>query len=73
MDPVTGEIIRSGDKASFDQDTNAAIAALKEKISERDEQIKELEKELDDLKRKCLGQGKVISKIAALVSDVVEE
>ena len=73
VDPVTGEIIRSGEKSVISEDTAAALDALKNQIAEKDKRINELENELTALKRKYNAQSKVIAKIAHLVSDIVEE
>ena len=73
VDPVTGEIIRSGEKSVLSEDTTAALKALKNQITERDNRISALENELITLKRKYNAQSKVIAKIASLVSVIVEE
>lgn len=73
VDPVTGEIIHSGEKSVLSEDTTAALEALKNQIAERDGRIKELEKELATLKRKCTDHSKIIARIARLASDTVEE
>ena len=73
VDPVTGEIIPSGEKSVLSEDTAAALETLKNQIAERDNRIKELEKELAAFKRKYTDQSKVIAKIARLVSDTMEE
>lgn len=73
VDPVTGEIIRSGEKSVLSEDTTASMKALKNQITERDNRISALENELITLKRKYNAQSKVIAKIASLVSVIVEE
>ena len=76
VDPVTGEIIRKGEKkkeesAEFSQPQNLQI--LQEEIAEKNRQILELKKEMATLTEKYHRTVKAIKQINALSELVLEE
>ena len=66
VDPLTGEIIRTGEEHTINPDAKEAIERLRQEIAEKDDLIASLQAELARLNKKYKAVEKTITKIAAL-------
>lgn len=66
VDPLTGEIIRTGEERTINPDAKEAIERLRQEIADKDALIASLQAELSKLNKKYRSVEKTITKIAAL-------
>ena len=66
VDPLTGEIIRTGEERTINPDAKEAIERLRQEIADKDALIASLQAELSKLNKKYRSVEKTIAKIAAL-------
>ena len=66
VDPLTGEIIRTGEERTINPDAKETIERLRQEIADKDALIASLQAELSKLNKKYRSVEKTITKIAAL-------